>query len=900
MKHALILSLLLVMCLLSVGFAGEEPENSRRPREEKQARKRALQEKRKQARELAREVLDGRQVVVRVYNNWQKDSRVFERVSVQLNELSVVLDAVKSAFGEISESAIIVVTAEDQKDEAVAAVLGDFIYAELYKKDKSFSIWPEHLGKIAEKWHVFKDALGNPIPHATVEIMIGLQAAFWNKGPRVSIRKAKLDDEGRLRIFKSTSTINKPSFMIWHPDYGSDPIPAGPYIRLDEPVWTHFVPVMPKDKWCIFKDALGNPIPEATVEIFKGSNWENRQPASIGKNKLDEKGRLRPPESNPRLQLCCFIVSHPDYGTALVEPNRRGHPYKPLFSCTVPLVRIGTKADERSIWGTILDANDNPVRGAIVTCLGVTAPGGGRISLPYKLPHQLLRAVTDKQGHFALYQPIERDSDKHGNLVPLASKYNVWIDAPKVLGLKRYSANVNSGEETTITMVPTTQSKEYFHILSFEDENSPITDPNKLKKIRLTIRRKHSSSRSFRYEDWKNGGKFPLGTYEALIPREKPLIFEPIQVTTDSPEQLVFKVRPGIIYYGQVVDGITGAPMPDAIVMSRSDGFYNDVSALEPNQWDAINSVAPETYADDPALVPLKEAFQFKKITRTDSNGRFRISLRPGKIEAFEHLLAVKKDYLSAAQKLSYFMPADEIKTKIPRFEEAEPNENGYIALPPMKLFPAATMVIEPNFPNLAKGKKHRLRFHWFTSPDDNTPWLSDLWATPKNYKGAYLFYKYRLQANEIQTAYIPAGIEITIKVYPMLSQLSPIVIRDVKLAQGQVLDLGRRDFQPALKVLVKVIDSAGKPVEGVAVKYLDEHSFFWGQDPISNEKGIVLINVPQYSKGKFVIEYYEDAKNQNKVHLRESVAYEIGGEEDTGREFPLQISDEMLYQLFK
>ena len=194
MKHIFTISLLVVMFFLSATFAGEEPENSGRSREEKQARKRALQEKRREAKELAREVLAGRQVVVRVYNNWQKDARAFERVSIPLKELSVGLDAVESAFGEMSEFAVIVVTADDQKDEAVAVVLGDFIYAELYKKGKTFSIWPKHIGDIADKWHVFKDALGTPIPHAAVEVMIGLQAAFWNKGPRVSIRKAKLDD----------------------------------------------------------------------------------------------------------------------------------------------------------------------------------------------------------------------------------------------------------------------------------------------------------------------------------------------------------------------------------------------------------------------------------------------------------------------------------------------------------------------------------------------------------------------------------------------------------------------------------------------------------------------------------------------------------------------------------
>jgi hypothetical protein len=104
-----------------------------------------------------------------------------------------------------------------------------------------------------------------------------------------------------------------------------------------------------KDKWCVFKDALGEPIPEATVEIFDTPTWKHERPRCIATVKLDEKGRLRPPASDPRLERCCFVVSHPDYGTALVEPRATMAAGDLLTSCTVPLVRIGARADKRSI-----------------------------------------------------------------------------------------------------------------------------------------------------------------------------------------------------------------------------------------------------------------------------------------------------------------------------------------------------------------------------------------------------------------------------------------------------------------------------------------------------------------------------------------------------------------------
>lgn len=896
MKHALILSLLLAIVFLSATFANKEPESSQRSREEERAKQQELYEKRRQARELAREVLDGRQVVVRVYNNWQKNPRAFERVSVQLKELSIGLDAVKSAFGEISESAIIVVTAEDQKDEAVAIVLGDFIYAELYKKGKSFSIWPEHLGKIAEKWHVFRDALGNPIPNATVEIMIGLQAGFWNKGPRVSIGKVKLDEKGRLKPPKSTSTLCQFSFMLFHPDYCIAPVQARPHIRVDNMVWTNFVPVLPPEKWCVFKGALGEPIPEATVEIFKGSDWEDRQPDSIGKSKLDEKGRLRPPESNPRLRLCCFIVSHPDYGTALVESRWHISTDGPPSSYTVPLVRIGTKPDERSIWGTVADPNDNPVRGALVTCFGVTTPGGGRITLLSKPPYQPLRTITDEQGHFALYLLIEKDSDKHGSLVPLASKYHVRIGAPKTLGLETYSGKINSGEETTITMVPTGHG-EYFHTFTFEDANGPITDPNQLRKIEITIRH-NKGQRNFQYDAWSDGGKFPLGTYKARIVGKRGLRFEPIKVTEDSHELLVFKAQPGIIYYGQVVHGITGEPMPGVIVITgHLDLGGKDASSLTPQHWEALYALGADPYADEQTLAELQKAYNFEKVTLTDDDGWYHVSYITGKDRPFSEFIALKKDYLGARGKRRYFVPRDERLPGEPLFKEFKPDKDGYAEVPMMKLFPAATLLIEPNVP--VRTSDDDVRLHLYMNQDDNPPWASDFWSCYERSKVVH--HEHFRPPDEVHSIHVPAGLEMTIRVSNILqSQWCPIIIPGIKLEQGQVLDLGRQDFQPTLKVQVKVIDSAGQPVGGVAVKHLDERGHFWGQRPITNEKGMAFLNVPPYSKGEFVIEYYEDRKDPNSAHLRENAAYEVRGEEDVGRQFTLQISDEMLYQLFK
>ncbi|HUT47219.1 MAG TPA: hypothetical protein VMX36_13115, partial [Sedimentisphaerales bacterium] len=151
---------------------------------------------------------------------------------------------------------------------------------------------------------------------------------------------------------------------------------------------------------------------------------------------------------------------------------------------------------------------------------------------------------------------------------------------------------------------------------------------------------------------------------------------------------------------------------------------------------------------------------------------------------------------------------------------------------------------------------------------------------------------------NHIQSVYIAAGVEQTIKIFRRReTQWAPVVIPGVKLRQGEILDLGRIDFKPNFKVAVKVIDSSSKPVEGVAVSGLDENGLFMGQKPVTNENGIVMLYVPPHSKGRFTVTYFDKSTRKN---IHEGISYETAGQEDAGKQFTLQISDEMLYQFFK
>jgi hypothetical protein len=242
--------------------------------------------------------------------------------------------------------------------------------------------------------------------------------------------------------------------------------------------------------------------------------------------------------------------------------------------------------------------------------------------------------------------------------------------------------------------------------------------------------------------------------------------------------------------------------------------------------------------------------------------------------------------------------PIDKDSSGRVRFEEFEPDEDGYVKLPAMKLFPAGTIIVEPNIPGYNPMEKYEIIFHWNISPDDKTPWLKEFRTTPDKSRGRSIFYKDMLRPNHIQSVYIAAGVEQTIKIFRRReTQWAPVVIPGVKLRQGEILDLGRLDFKPNFKVAVKVIDSSGKPVEGVAVSGLDENGLFMGQKPITNENGIVMLYVPPHSKGRFTVSYFDESTRKN---IQEGISYETAGQEDAGKQFTLQISDEMLYQFFK
>ena len=515
-------------------------------------------------RQLPQENFDGRQVLVRIYNDWQTDPHAYKLISVPLSGPSVSFDAVRKTFPGIKDLAVIVISGRQQKDEVVARMLGGSVCAGRYEKGKELFIVPLQPGQGGSSELNVTDALGLAFAKASVDIFI--------RGP----------GENGPRIYLSTPST-------------------------------------------------------------------------------DEQGRLEVPDLTGELRLLSFVISQPNYGIALIDPYIDIGERKELI---VPLVARSSEAFQRSIRGVVADSQGNPVAGAVVACSCIRTLGEGLINA---LNEWSNKSLTDDKGAFSLYLPNKDKRGERGYLIPPKSQYHVRIQAPRELGLLPYAKPIENSGEALILL----QSGGSFRTFVFEDANGPITDPKKLRYIAVTVIQPDGSRVSLRYEDFKNGGFFPPGEYHAVRRGMDEFDFEPLTVDEQSPDELVFRQPEGILYYGQVVGGLTGEPMPGAFVIGFISSSHGNLSIITDQQWQALHALPVEPDLTDPAVKPITQIYGVKKIVRTDELGNFQMSFRPGEIYGF---IAFEKDYLGLMHR-RHALIAD---------------RNGQAEIPVMKLYPSS------------------------------------------------------------------------------------------------------------------------------------------------------------------------------------------------------------------
>jgi hypothetical protein len=613
----------------------------------------------------------------------------------------------------------------------------------------------------------------------------------------------------------------------------------------------------PEAVWWTLTDALGNPVGAAEVQIYLHRYDGPR--ILLGSATVDAEGRLKALSPQGHLRQFCFSFRHPDYGIAEID-----QPVGNETTIEIPFVSSEDPAYERAISVTIVDQQGRPVAGARINCYNIRTLGEGLIDAK----DNRYAVISDQQGRFSLYMPNTKRRDERGYLIPPKSKYNVRIEAPKELGLLPYVQPIENGREAMIVM----EAGPHFRRFVFADENGPITDTDKLRQICIRLDRPGKARLTLMYDDWKDGGAFPPGTYQATSSAEYE--FEPLTLTDESPEALLFKVPSPIVYHGQVVHGLTGAPMQGALVIGIGASGKGNLSQITPAQWTQIHALPQNPAPDDEALALLQKIYRFDKVVRTDETGQFAMEYRPN--PTLYGFVAFEENYLGLLR----------------RKHALEIDRDGYAQVGAMKLYPAAKIMVEP-----CVDKKHvSILPRWIIDKQNNPPWVGDFLATDDRRESLFTYDKW-LQQNKVQTFNIPSGLNLQIQLdTPYDRQWCPILVEQtINLAQGQVLDIGRLDFQPAVQIAVQVVNSAGQPLEGAPVRLL-QNGKAWTVAHNSDESGISRFFVVPHSRGQFGVAYH----SPDGPHLNEMIDWEIGGPEQAGLQFTLQLSDQMVYLLFK
>lgn len=428
-------------------------------------------------------------------------------------------------------------------------------------------------------------------------------------------------------------------------------------------------------------DCEGKPFADHEFEIFLSDNSDPTK-VWIGTGSTDKDGRFDVPQVNESNGKFYIFIKDPNYGSFFAQiVDSRINP------TIIPAVSIQSKFFDRSIWGSVTTEDGQPVAGALVDCQFVFSAAGAKISAissPFKST-----AITDEKGRFARTINIgQSSSDKQ---IPAQSNYYIGVKPKETSGLLSFIGPVPNGRETRIVL----QSAGPMRKFVFEDANGIITDMKILKDLSLYIECADGNKMRLAYSEWKHGRNAPAGKYYVDVYPTTKLKFPPVEVN-DQP--LILFQAQGVnnkLYWGQVINGISGQPMAGVFVASTLGGNF-DLSAISPQQWNALQTLPLNPYINDKALKFLREILPFRKITRTDILGNFQLPVETiASPISFDEFVIFQQNYLPLRYR--FFRSARVFPSDKTIFAD---DGEGIIQFDTIPMFPGATVLFEPNSPS--------------------------------------------------------------------------------------------------------------------------------------------------------------------------------------------------------
>ena len=319
------------------------------------------------------------------------------------------------------------------------------------------------------------------------------------------------------------------------------------------------------------------------------------------------------------------------------------------------------------------------------------------------------------------------------------------------------------------------------------------------------------------------------GTYRAIqTVKGHTINLLPVEITEASHELLTFKLPPPVAFYGRVVNGITGDPIPNAFVIGYSSSRNGTFADLHADDWNALREIELAN-ADDESLKVLQSIKGVQGLVRTNSNGIFKI-VQPRNRE-FYGLIAF------AESMLPYSVSVSRLKDR----------KTGKIKQRDYPLFPAAKVLVA-----VESDARISVNPHWVLEKEGQPEWVKSFEQATANSQGSFEYGDW-LRLNESQPILVPAGLNLRMRFrIPYDEQFAPSMSEPFLLKPDETKDIGKVEFKATLPASVRIVDEKGNPVEGVPVRMFRPDENAWTVVRNSDADGIARFRVAPNSKGKF------------------------------------------------
>lgn len=324
----------------------------------------------------------------------------------------------------------------------------------------------------------------------------------------------------------------------------------------------------------------------------------------------------------------------------------------------------------------------------------------------------------------------------------------------------------------------------------FEDENGQVIDRNKLTSVTIEAQPGNAGTGAMTLDAFLQKQPLAPAIYQARAKLgDRDCVFEPADFTREMPEIVVFTLRKTrlsrITYTGQVVNGVTGAPVRGAIVINNwhAPEIFDKVAQITPRQWTALKRLGPNPDPNDSAFAPfISGSLNLCGTSNltcavTDRSGRFSLTVErdASKTIVIENnsfpfppppadiIIVMADNFIPLQQQLS-------LSKAGPQFKK---DQNGAEMLPILRMPPAAKIRLYVEVPPYLRSLSMPvIQLQWNLAPEDAASWFRDMQPDRANSSRPAIVSAPFWRPNTEQVAFIPAGVKLTLSLKVM--NLSP------------------------------------------------------------------------------------------------------------------------------